>query len=121
MTRFSDLSIKHKLSVSNIITSSIALLLASAAFMTLYVFSYKNAMIEDLTSKAGIVGINSTAAILFNDSPSAEETLSALKAEPNISLVFETSVAQSEPQAYLASQPNSTWLKATNRQNGPIR
>jgi signal transduction histidine kinase len=88
MRRFQDLSIKRKLTASTIATTLIALFLASAAFMALYFISFKNAMIEDLSIKTEIVGINTSSAMLFNDVAAAEQTLSALKAEPDISAAY---------------------------------
>jgi signal transduction histidine kinase len=88
MRRFRDLSIKRKLTTSTIATTLIALLLASAAFMALYFVSFKNAIIEDLSIKAEIVGINTSSAMLFNDAGAAEQTLSALKADPAISAAY---------------------------------
>lgn len=78
------MSIKRKLTISTIATCLIGLLMASSAFMVLNYFELKSRMVEDLSIKAEIVGFNCTAAMLFNDKKSAEETLSALKAEPAI-------------------------------------
>lgn len=84
MLAFRDISIKRKLLVIMMLTSSIALLLACVAFVTYEVVLFRRTMVRDLSTVAGILGINSTAALTFNDQRSAEETLTALRAEPHI-------------------------------------
>jgi signal transduction histidine kinase/ActR/RegA family two-component response regulator/uncharacterized membrane protein affecting hemolysin expression len=78
MRRFSDLPIKHKLTLITIATSAIILLIASAAFLIYEYQQSKGNMIEDLSSLADVIGENSSAAIIFNDRKSAESTLQAL-------------------------------------------
>jgi len=81
---FSDYSISKKLTWMNILVSGAALLLACGAFIAYDVFSIRDGMTYNLSMQAQIVGFNSTSALLFNDPHSAENTLSALKAWPNI-------------------------------------
>jgi signal transduction histidine kinase len=88
MRRFRDFSIKRKLTTSTIATTLLALSLASMAFMALYFISFRNAILEDLSIKAEIIGINTSAAMMFNDAKSAEQTLAALKADPSISAAY---------------------------------
>ncbi|MBI5471695.1 MAG: PAS domain S-box protein [Ignavibacteriae bacterium] len=81
MGTFRDMSIRRKLMMINMTTSCVALLLAAAAF-TWYEFqAFRGSASYNLLSLADIIGSNSTAAIPFNDQRSAEETLSALRAE----------------------------------------
>ncbi len=79
-----DLSIKRKLTVIIMLTCSAALLMASVAFITNEVLTFRKAMIENLSTLSEVIGNNSTAALSFNDRKAAEETLSALSAEPNV-------------------------------------
>ena len=78
------LSIRHKLQGIVMLTSGVALLVASAAF-TLYDRStFLNAKAQDLNASAEMVGSNSTAALSFADVKSAREILAALQAKQNV-------------------------------------
>jgi len=68
----------------NMLVSGAALLLACAAFIAFDVITFRQAMLRNLSTQAQIIGSNSVSALLFNDPQSAENTLSALKAAPNI-------------------------------------
>jgi signal transduction histidine kinase len=81
---FSDYSISKKLTVMNVGVSAAALTLACAAFIAYDVISIRQGMVENLSTQAQIAGFNSNSALLFNDSNSAQNTLSALGASPNI-------------------------------------
>ncbi|MEN6356217.1 MAG: response regulator [Armatimonadota bacterium] len=84
MRTFRDISIKHKLTLAIMLTSSIALLLAIGSFLAYEPITFKRAMVNNLSSLAQIVGDNSTAALIFSDKNSAEETLAALRVESGI-------------------------------------
>jgi len=84
MLSFRDASIKTKLLTSTMVTCLVALVLSSAVFMSFQIVYYKRSTIEGLATLAEMIGTNSTAAIVFNDPSSAEQTLAALKAEPTI-------------------------------------
>jgi signal transduction histidine kinase len=81
---FRDYSISKKLTWMNMLVSGAALLLACAAFIAYDVNSIRDGMVYNLSMQAQIVGSNSVSALLFNDPHSAENTLSGLKAWPNI-------------------------------------
>jgi signal transduction histidine kinase len=68
----------------NMLVSGAALLLACGAFIAYDVITIRNGMVYNLSMQAQIVGFNSNSALLFNDSHSAENTLSGLQAWPNI-------------------------------------
>ena len=68
----------------NILVSGAALVMACAAFVTYDWITSREAMVHNLSIHAQITGSNSVSALLFNDPQSAENTLSALKAAPNI-------------------------------------
>src|SRR6266478_8495231 len=84
MLRFCDYSIPRKLTWMNMLVSGVALLLACGAFVAYDLISFRESMVRNLSIQAQIVGSNSVSALLFNDSQSAQKTLSALSASPTI-------------------------------------
>src|SRR5207245_823463 len=84
MRAFRDLSIRRKLTLIIMLTSSVALLLACAAFVSYDLYTFRQAKVHDLTTLAEIIGSNSTAALTFGDSNSAKEILGALSANQHI-------------------------------------
>ncbi len=79
-----NLPVRYKVTAIAVITTTIVLVLASALFVALEINNYRRALVQELTAIAQITSSNSTAAILFNDWPAAQETLAALGARPNI-------------------------------------
>src|SRR6266567_886839 len=84
MRRFQKASIQRKQTWIIMLTCCVALLLACATFVTYELLTFRKEMTRNLTTLAEIIGNNSTAALDFNDEKAAEETLAALRAEPNI-------------------------------------
>src|SRR6266404_2398348 len=84
MRLFQNMSLRRKQTLITMLTSGIVLLLACAAFSIYDVITFRKAMVEHLSTLAEIVGANTSAALDFNDSNSAVETLSALQAQPGI-------------------------------------
>jgi PAS domain S-box-containing protein len=84
MHLYLNLSIRQKLQTIVMVTSTVALLVASFVF-TLYDRStFLRAKTQDLMASASMVGSNSTAALSFGDAKSASEILSALQAKQNV-------------------------------------
>jgi len=81
---FRDISIRRKITMIIMLTSIIVLFLASAAFVINDLMTFRSTLVKDLSILAEVLGTNSTGALTFNDQKSAEETLEALKAVPNI-------------------------------------
>src|SRR6202011_3702968 len=79
-----DGSITKRLTRINILVSGAALLITCAAFVAYDLVSFREAMVHNLSIQAQIAGSNSVSALLFDDPQAAENTLSALKAAPNI-------------------------------------
>jgi signal transduction histidine kinase/CheY-like chemotaxis protein len=79
-----NLSIQRKLMLITMLTSSVALLLSSASFLTYDLISFRHLLTQDLETQAQIIGYNSAAAMAFKDEPVATATLSALKAKEDI-------------------------------------
>jgi two-component system, NtrC family, sensor kinase len=79
-----NMSIRRKQMLSIMATSGVVLFLACAAFSIYDVTAFRTAMVQNLATLADIVDDNTAAALDFNDVKSAEETLSALQADPSI-------------------------------------
>ena len=84
MFTFRNYSIRQKLTWMNMLVSGAALLLACTAFAAYELADFRLTLVRGLSIQAQIVGANSASALLFNDPDSARNTLSALKAAPNI-------------------------------------
>jgi len=84
MRAFRDLSIKRKLTAVIMLTSCVVLLIASTGFVMSELVTSRRAIVQELSTIAQIIGNNSTAALVFDDKASAQETLSALSAKPNV-------------------------------------
>src|SRR5246127_3545752 len=79
-----NLSIKRKLTLIMMLTSSIALILSSVGFLIYDLVSFRHLLTQDLMTQAEIIGYNSAGAMKFKDDPAATATLSALTAKEDI-------------------------------------
>src|SRR5213080_926850 len=79
-----NLSIKRKLTLMAMLTSSIALVLSSASFLIYDLISFRHLLSQDLMTQAEIIGYNSAAAMAFRDEAAATATLSALMAKEDV-------------------------------------
>lgn len=84
MGKHQEHTISRRLTWMNMLVSGAALLLACSAFIGYDMVTFRIAMFRDLSTQAQIIGSNTVSALLFNDPQSAENTLSALKASPEI-------------------------------------
>jgi hypothetical protein len=84
MRLFGNLSISLKLRLIIIATSSIALLLACAAFVAYDQVATRRWLASDLASQTRMVANSVTAAIAFNDRRSAGDILSELHVDQEI-------------------------------------
>jgi len=84
MNLLRDLSIRHKLLVITLIIGSVALLVATAAFVCYDYFTFRETMVKELFASADSIAANSTAAISFNDQKAATETLGSLRTIPEV-------------------------------------
>jgi diguanylate cyclase (GGDEF)-like protein/PAS domain S-box-containing protein len=82
--KFRDLSIKRKLNVLTFGTRLVMFAILAASLIISDHITFRKAMVKDLNTLADVIGTNSTAALSFNDPKSADETLAALKAVPNV-------------------------------------
>ena len=83
-TNLRSLSIRAKIVLITMATSSLALLLASVGFVVYDLFSFRSRMSQDLITQADIIGSNSTVALAFQDERAVSETLAALRAKDDI-------------------------------------
>jgi signal transduction histidine kinase len=83
-SRRSGHSISRRLTWMNLVVSGAALLLASVSFAVYDAVTFRDAMVQNLTVQAGIIGSNTVSALLFDDTRSAETTLKALAGAPSI-------------------------------------
>jgi hypothetical protein len=79
-----DVPIKRKLTLIFLITTSTALILASAALFSYEYRSYRNALKDELLTLAQITGDNSSVALTFDNPEDAAEILGTLRAQPQI-------------------------------------
>src|SRR3981081_1161898 len=79
-----EYSISRKLTLMNMLVSAVALLLASGGFCAYDLYSFRTALVRNVSMQAQIIGDNTVSALFFNDPHSAEQTLSALRANPNL-------------------------------------
>jgi PAS domain S-box-containing protein len=84
MPKTPQYSISRKLTLMNVLVSAVALLLASGGFCAYDMYSFRMALVRNVSIQAQIIGDNTVSALLFNDQHSAEKTLSALRANPNL-------------------------------------
>jgi signal transduction histidine kinase/CheY-like chemotaxis protein len=82
-----NLSIKNKLRVIILGTSAIVLLLASITVVIGDLITFRRQMVADLFVLADMVGKNSIAGLIFDDSMTVEENIAGLKANSHIVLV----------------------------------
>ena len=84
MSFWNNRSISGKLTRTNLLVSGTALLLAYVSFLGYDLYSLRQNLIESLSTEAAIVGANSVSAITFDDTQTAQDTLSALRASPRV-------------------------------------
>src|SRR4029077_6517739 len=79
-----NVSLQRKQTIIIMVISTTALLLACIGFVTYDTLTFRSEMAANLVSVAEMGGNNSAAAIDFNDPRTAQEVLSALRAQPSI-------------------------------------
>lgn len=70
--------------VTNFASVIAALAVAGALLLTLQFFTVRRQLIEDVRAQAHVVGLNSAAALLFEDAEAGAETLNALRPLPDL-------------------------------------
>lgn len=82
--KFERLPIKQKMIAAILITSLAVLVLASVALLTHEIHSYRQTAKRTFSTMAELVAANSAAALMFDDTKTAREVLSGLRAEPDV-------------------------------------
>ncbi len=118
MRAFRDLSIGSKLMLIIMVTSSVASLLACAAFISHDLYTFRSAKVSDLTTVADIIGSNSTAALTFNDANSAREILAGLSAKKHIVAACIYGRDGQVFAKYLQGNPNGDFSPPAARDDG---
>jgi len=77
-------SIKSKLRAIVMLASTIAVILACAAFVTVDLIGMRRSIESDLTTLAGIMGENVSTPLVFRDVQTAKDVLGALHGDPSI-------------------------------------
>ena len=77
-------SIKWKQTSIMMATSTAALLLACVAFTAYGLITFRDALVREVSTLAGIIGESSKAALMFDDEEAAEKTLAVLSQEQQI-------------------------------------
>ena len=84
MRRLRDLSIRQKLTRVAMMSSSLALVFAAAAFIAYDIVASREAVVRRLSTEAEIIASNTAAALLFQDPGAARTTLAGLEAESHV-------------------------------------
>jgi signal transduction histidine kinase len=77
-------SVGRRLVRMNAVTISVALLLASGAFLAYELVTFRRGMVSSLATHADVIATNAESALLFDDDAAAIQTLAALRAAPHI-------------------------------------
>ncbi len=85
---FKNASIKNKLRVIILFTSAIVLSISTTAYVVGDLIAFRRDMVHNLFILADLVGINSIAGLLFDESDTATENISALKANKHIVVTY---------------------------------
>jgi signal transduction histidine kinase len=78
------LTLKHKLIGLILLSSVAALLVTYAALLTYEFYRFRHDSARNMSALAGIIASNSSAALLYDDKTLAQENLSSLRSEPDI-------------------------------------
>ena len=81
---FQPMSLKGKFLLILVLTSALSLLFACSVLVINDLWQIREALVEGLTDQAGLIGENSSAAIVFHDEEAAQEILSAFRHQSNI-------------------------------------
>jgi signal transduction histidine kinase len=79
-----DRSVRHKLLIVVMATTSAALLTAAVAMLVYDLRTYQQSWVDDLTTQGDILGKASAPALAFDDPKTARESMELLKARPQI-------------------------------------
>ncbi len=78
------LSIKHKFTLVMMFVSCGSLFLACTGLIVREMVTFRQSMVEELSTIAHVLGSNSAGALMFNDPAFAKKTLATMSSEPHI-------------------------------------
>jgi len=104
MKKFKDLSIEQKLRTIVIIACMGVFFMLSSVFITNEITTFRKVMLHNISTLSDVVGINSTAAIAFQDQETLKELLDSLRAEPQVV----AACIMTDKKSVLATFVNST-------------
>ncbi|MDH5562803.1 MAG: response regulator [Nitrospirota bacterium] len=81
---FQHMSLKRKFLLILLLTSGLSLLFACSALVVNNLLEIRQSLVKELKDQAGLVGENSSAALVFHDQETAQEILSAFRHQSNI-------------------------------------
>lgn len=84
MSLFRNISIQRKMLLTNILLSSVVVLVAAAAVFGFEMINFRTNFRRDMATLAAVVANNSTAALAFNDAKGATEVVNSLRANPAV-------------------------------------
>jgi len=84
MLRLLERSVRYRLIAVLMVTTAVALVVASAALMTYEINHYRRSLVADATTQADIVAVTTTPALIFDDPETARATLAPLSNRGNI-------------------------------------
>lgn len=84
MTRFSQVPIRSKLLIFEMLAVTCALLLACSGFIVTDLLHLRSVRVRDLETLAEITGIDCAAALTFGDRDAANELLAAMRVKPSV-------------------------------------
>ncbi len=81
---FQPISLKGKFLLILVLTSALSLLFACTILVLNDLWHIRESLVEGLVEQAGLIGENSSAALVFHDEDAAQEILSAFRHQSNI-------------------------------------
>jgi len=108
MFKFRNISIKSKLTTVILLTTSVALLLASTAFVVNDNLSFRRAMVKELMVLADVFGYSSRAGLIFNNNIAAQKSILALKTNPHIIFAHVFTKQGKVFASYFRNSPDNT-------------
>lgn len=84
MSWLEDMPVTRKILIVVMVVCVLTLLLFSVSIGTYQVLAFKASTSREIATLADVLGVNSSAALIFRDVKTAEETLDALRAVPDV-------------------------------------
>ncbi len=81
---FQPMSLKGKFLLILVLTSALSLLFACSILVFNDIWQIRESLVENLVEQGGLIGENSSAALVFHDEEAAQEILSAFRHQSNI-------------------------------------